>query len=162
MKSYIDWMDSDGFWVRSVWDDEKADWGESGKVRLQPEQRAIMSEALRFDERGKLAYETILYSCIKKSGKTALAASVGAWYAEEGRPGTEIYIIANTREQGVGRVFHDLEYHFKQRIAEGIFTEDRKKPNYISINRDRIEFGSGTYIQVLSQSFKASAGSRHA
>src|SRR5512145_2923159 len=107
MKQYTDWIDQDGFWVRETWQEDTQDWGETGKVVLQPIQRDILAEALRFDERGKLIYETVLFSCIKKSGKTALSASVGAWYAECGKPGTEIYIIANTREQGVGRVFQD-------------------------------------------------------
>lgn len=161
MINYIEWSDKRGFHVRENWDDETKDWGRSGPMILRPVQRDILSEALKFNESGKLVYETVVYSCIKKSGKTALAASVGAWYAEEGKPGTEIYVIANTKEQGVGRVFRDLEFHFKQRIAEGVYSDDRRSPSYISITESRIELPNDTFIQVLSQSFKASAGSRH-
>lgn len=161
MKNYVQWMDEDGFYVRSKWDHEKQDWGKGGKVILEKVQRDILSEAIRFNENGKLAYETVLYSCIKKSGKTAIAASVAAWYAEESEPGTEIYIIANTKEQGVGRVFQDLEFHFKECIKEGRFSDDKKSPSFVNILGARIEMANGSYIQVLSQSFKASAGSRH-
>lgn len=154
-------MDNEGFWVRENWSPDIEDWGDTGKMILQPVQRAILSEAIGFDERGKLKYETVVYSTIKKSGKTAVAASVGAWYAEEGKPGTEIYIIANSREQGVGRVFQDMVFHFEKRIEEGIYSKDKRKANYCNIMQYRIEFSNGTYIQVLSQSFKSSAGSRH-
>ncbi len=161
MIPYLEWIDTQGFWVREPWDHvHKKFSSEPGKVNLEPVQRTILGEALRMTD-DKLKYETVMYSCVKKSGKTAIAASVGAWYAETERPGTEIYVIANTKEQGVGRVFQDLEFHFKRRIEEGIYSLDKKKPNYISIMGARIEFANGTYIQVLSQSFKASAGSRH-
>lgn len=155
MRGYIDWMGSDGFWVRNTWDAEKKRMKGEGKLALMPEQKKILGYALRFNEEGLLHYDTVLYSCIKKSGKSAIGASVGCWYAEEADPGTEIYVIANTLEQGAGRVFRDISFHFSKRQEEF----GRK---YCKISEYRIDFPNGTFIQVLSQSFKSVAGSRHA
>ena len=81
--SYLDWLDTCGFHVNQTWDSEKDTWGAAGKIILADHQRRILSYALAYDENtGRFPYTTILYSCIKKSGKTALAASVGAWYSE--------------------------------------------------------------------------------
>lgn len=156
MISYLEWIDQKGYYVRESWDNEKQEMGGEGKLILFPIQRRILGHALTFDENGHLPYETVLYSCLKKSGKTAIAASVGAWYAEEARPGTEIYVIANTQEQASLRVFRDICFHFKKR-NQSLPSKFRCK-----ITKFRIDFPNETFIQVLSQSFKSAAGSRHA
>lgn len=130
-------------------------------MSLMPIQRRILGHCITFNENGKLPYETILYSTIKKSGKTAIAASVGAWYAEEARPGTEIYVIANTLEQGAGRVMRDLQFHFQKRIEQGVYSKKKADDNHCNISEYRIELANGTFIQVLASSFKSVAGSRH-
>lgn len=155
MRSYIDWMDEVGFWARETWSEEKKKMKGADNMLLFPIQRKILGTALALNEEGLLHYETVLYSCTKKSGKTAIAASVGCWYAEEGRPGTEIYVIANTQEQGAGRVFRDIIFHFRHR-------QEQYGKKYCKIGEFRIDLPNGTFIQVLAQSFKAVAGSRHA
>ena len=115
MKSYIDWIKEDGFHAREIWDDENKRMGGAGLLKLFPLQERILGYALQFNEDGLLKYETVLFSCTKKSGKTAIAASVGCWYAEVGKAGTEIYVIANTLESGAGRTFRDIQYQFQQR-----------------------------------------------
>jgi phage terminase large subunit-like protein len=162
LKNYLDYMDTNGFWLRQTWDMEKGKMGKEGKMVLFPVHRRIFGKVLSFDENGDLPYETILYSATKKSAKTTIAASVGAWYLEEGPSGTEIYVIANSKEQGEGRVMRDIQFHFEKRIEEGIYSENPKKPNYIRVTQYRIERANGSFIQVLGQSFKSSAGSRHA
>lgn len=157
MKNYLEWLDTDGFWVRDVWSEERKRMVGEGLFRLFPIQRRILGHALTFTEDGLLPYETILYSCVKKSGKTTIAASVGAWYAEEGPAGAEIYVIANDLEQAASRVFRDLQFHFKKR------NEHHKGKGYFcKVTEYRIEFPNGTFIQVLSNSYRSVAGSRHA
>lgn len=155
MKPYIDWMDSDGFYIQDAWDAVAEDTGGPGRLILFPRQRRILGYALQMDENGKLKYETILYSDIKKTGKTVIAASIGAWYLEESRPGTEIYISANSREQGTGRVMKDMKYHFERRRLE-------RGEKYCNVTQYRIELSNGSFVQVISQSYSSSAGSRHA
>lgn len=162
MKNYLQWMDEEGFWLRQTWNLETQKMGDEGKMMLFPLHRRIFSKVLTFDENGDLPFETILYSATKKSAKTTIAASVGAWYLEEGPSGTEIYVIANSKEQGEGRVMRDIQFHFEKRVQEGIYSENQKMPNAIRMTQFRIELANGSFIQVLGQSFKASAGSRHA
>src|SRR6266850_7784909 len=48
--------------------------------RLTDHQREILRLAFAFDSEGRLPYDTILYSCIKKSGKTTLNGALTlAW-----------------------------------------------------------------------------------
>lgn len=162
MLSYIDWMDKKGFWVRDTWDETKKRMKGMGKMKLFTEQRRILSEALSMNEEGMLNYETVLFSAIKKSGKTAVGSSVGCWYAEEGAGGSEIFVIANTLEQGEGRLMRDIKYHFEQRILDGTFSDKSAAANYIKITQYRIDLPNGTFIQALGQSYKSVAGSRHA
>src|SRR5688500_13791183 len=122
MLNYIDWMDKKGFWIRQTWNDEKKMMGPAGKMTLFPLHRRIFKKILTFNEDGRLPYETVLYSATKESAKTALSASVGAWYLEEQPAGTEIFVIANTKESGEGLVMRDIQFHFQQRIEEGLYS----------------------------------------
>jgi len=155
MREYTDWMDQEKFWIRDSWSMEEQDFVGEGPLVLFPRHRRILSHVLKFNEKGRFPYETVMFSDVKKTAKTALSASVGCWYAEEARPGTEIYIIANSLEQGEGRVMRDAQFHFEKRIA-------KNGPRYCKIGQYRIELHNGTFIQVSSQSFKSAAGSRHA
>lgn len=162
MRDYLTWMDTEGFWLRQTWNPETKKMGAAGKMTLFPLHRRIFGKVLTFNEQGDLPYETVLFSATKKSAKTTIAASVGAWYLEEGPAGTEIYVIANSKEQGEGRVMRDIQYHYEMRIQEGKYSDNPKAANYCKMNQFRIELSNGSFIQVLGQSFKASAGSRHA
>lgn len=157
MLNFLEWIDTKQYWVRDTWSDEKKRMIGEGPLHLFPIQRRILGHALTFTEEGLLPYETVLYSCVKKSGKTAIAAAVGAWYAEEGPAGSEIYVIANDLEQAASRVFRDLAFHFKKRNEH-----HKGKGNFCKITEYRIDFPNGTFIQVLSQSYRSVAGSRHA
>jgi len=54
---------------------------ELGKpFKLFPFQEKILELAFAFDEDGKLPYDTILFSCPKKSGKTTLNAALPLWF----------------------------------------------------------------------------------
>lgn len=154
---YLQWMDdpNQGFWIRDAWDVKANTTTGEGKLILFPRHRRIMDKALEITPEGRFRYQTVLYSDIKKTAKTALSASVGAWYAEVSRPGTEIYVIANSLEQGEGRVMRDLKFHFEKRLLE-------KGSGYCKIGQYKIELHNGTFIQVLAQSFRSAAGSRHA
>ena len=160
-RNYVDWIDQEGFYIRQTWNDEKKMMGPAGKMTLFPLHRKIFKKILTFDENGKLPYETVLYSATKKSAKTALSASVGAWYLEEQPAGTEIFVIANTKESGEGLVMRDIQFHFQMRIEEGKYSSNPRDKDFIKMNQFRIERANGSFIQVLAQSFKGVAGSRH-
>jgi len=146
--SFVDWIEKHGFLVRDVWDEEEEKWIGSGWMRLFSDQAEIFDFALQMDEENRFRYSTFLYSTIKKSGKTVLAAAVGAWYAEVAPPGTEIYIIANDLESSEGRVMRDIKYHARHRGYK--------------VKQYEIMLPNGTFIQALAQNYKSVAGSRHA
>jgi phage terminase large subunit-like protein len=55
---------------------------ELGKpFKLFPHQREILNLAFTFDKNGKLPYDTVIFSCPKKSGKTTLNAALTLWWA---------------------------------------------------------------------------------
>lgn len=151
MKPFVEWLNDPekGFWVRESWDEEKGRMVHGGKLKLLPHQEKILSYALQTDEDGYFKYTTVLYSCIKKSGKTTVSAAVVAWYADQAPSGTEIYVLANSLEHAEGRVMKDVKFHMERK--EGV-----------KITAYRIELPNGTFIQALGQAYKSIAGSRHA
>lgn len=159
MRNYLDWLDDPegGFYVREVWSADKSRMVGSGRLQLMPIQRRILGHCLVLDEDEKLPYETVLYSDIKKSGKTTISASVGAWFAEESKAGVEIYVIANSQDQANGRVMRDLQYHFEKKNA--LYKKLYNK-RFCRISEYRIDFPNGTFIQTLSNSYSSIAGSR--
>lgn len=161
MIDYLAFIETKGFWLRQVWDKEKKRMSGAGKMYLFPHQKRIFGKVLTFNEKDELPYETVMYSATKKSAKTTIAASVGAWYLEEAPPGTEIFVIANTLEAGEGRVMRDIQFHFQKRIEEGIYSDNRRDVNFCNLTQYRVELNNGSFIQVLAQSFKSVAGSRH-
>jgi len=52
-----------------------------GPMRLFPFQSAILEAALARNEQGKFTWQTVVFSAIKKSGKTRLSAMVDCWAA---------------------------------------------------------------------------------
>jgi hypothetical protein len=74
--------------------------------KLLPAERAFLEHAFRIGPDGRLLHNEWLYSCPKKSGKTTFEAIIeltitllfGGAYPES-------YILANSQEQGKGRVF---------------------------------------------------------
>jgi phage terminase large subunit-like protein len=69
----------------------------------------VLRLAFAFDSDGRLPYDTILYSCIKKSGKTTLNGALTlAWGFTQEAP-NEILILANDLEQTLARVFRTME-----------------------------------------------------
>src|SRR5689334_9999819 len=75
---------------------------------LLPHQRTVLREAFTFeqDEEGvwRLRLRLFVYSAIKKSGKTTIAAALKLWWNAT-RPRTETLICANDAEQSQSRVF---------------------------------------------------------
>ena len=78
-----------------------------GRIDLVQYQEDVLREILTPDERGLFKYSTIVWSDIKKSWKSTIAAAVNfarAWHSEWG----EYYIIANDLKQADSRVAHYL------------------------------------------------------
>ena len=118
---------------------------------LLPAEVAFLDHCFRRGDNGKLTYPEQIYSCPKKSGKTAFAALLtltavivyGGAYAEA-------YCIANDFEQAAGRVFKAIV----QMIERSPKLRDHAK-----IFANKIEFpDTGSTITALASDYAGAAG----
>lgn len=77
------------------------------RVVLAEHQRAILDHVLTPTD-GRLAYLTVLWSEVKKSGKTFIAACVGSWILNTWGPRAEVLCAGNDLEQSVARLFSEI------------------------------------------------------
>jgi len=83
---------------------------ETGKpIELMGFQKAILRYIFRLQPDGRWPFTTVVWSTVKKSGKTAQAGLVARWAAETwGRHG-EVSCLANDFEQAQGRTLTPTE-----------------------------------------------------
>lgn len=148
MKSFLEWLDQDGFYSKQVWDFETNKWSKApGLVKLFDYQRRILGHCFTPNPDGSFPYTDVVYSAPKKSGKTTVLALIVEWFAECGPDGSEIYSCANDMEQAQSRAFSDIDYHVTHKLG-------------LKTTAKRVDFENGTFIQVLAQHYASAAGSR--
>jgi len=154
MQNFVEWLDSGpGFLVNRVWDDKaKGFIHKTGKIRLWPHQRRIFEHVFTLDEKTeKFPYTTVIYSTVKKSGKTTWGAAIGAWFADQSYSGTEIYVLANDLEQAEGRMMKAIKFDAREKG----WSDD-------VIHKYDIQYPNTTTIQVLSSQYSSAAGGQQA
>ncbi len=119
---------------------------------LLDHQRDVLRLAIFFDEGGRLAFDTIIYSCPKKSGKTTINAALTLWWAFTQEPPNEILIIANDLEQAQGRVFKALA---------GLIQHNPELARSAEVQSRQIFLSNGTTITALASEYAGAAGSNH-
>jgi hypothetical protein len=77
-------------------------------VILMPHQKRILRRALMMDKDGYSKYSLVFWSEPKKSGKTTIAAAVGAYVASCIEAPNEISCVANDKEQAAGRIYRNM------------------------------------------------------
>lgn len=110
-----------------------------GRISLQPYQRDALGEALSQDEKGNYKYSIIVWSDIKKSAKSTLAAAVNLYRVVHTEFG-EFYVIANDLKQADSRVAHYI------RRAVELNPEMRRK---FRVQGYRITAPSGSFIEAI-------------
>ena len=160
MIPYVDWIDQGNFWVRGSYnpftDEEKA----QGPLILAQHQRDILGHCLTPGlEKGiwRMPYTTIIYSAPKKSGKTTIGASAGAWFTDQAVANTESFCLAGDYEHAMGRMFDDLLFDAKYGREAFPNGKLRLKPT-----KDLLSYPDGKTIQAIAQEYKTASGSRHA
>jgi len=115
-------------------------------------QRKILRHAFAFDQDGRLPWDTILYSCIKKSGKTTLngALTLGWRFTQEAP--NEILILANDLEQTLAHVY---------RTMEGIIKHNPELQREAEVQSRSIYLANGTILTAISGDYQGAAGSNH-
>ncbi len=150
MISYVDYISAGNFYIRGSYNPETDEEASVGPLMLLPHQYDILSHALTPDDKGNLPYTTVLYSCIKKSGKTTIGASVGDWFSKQIPANSESFCLAGDFEHAMGRMFADIEFNVRHQKSAKV------------ARKDLIIYPNQTIIQALAQEYKSAAGSRHA
>lgn len=121
---------------------------------LEEHQKQILRYAL--DPRND--FQTIVYSTIKKSGKTAIAAGVARWVAETWGYGNEVYMVANDAEQARGRQYASFLRSIE--LTPGYLTQKRLLPGkWHIVEREARHLPTSSSIKALSGDYRGEAGS---
>lgn len=136
------------------------DWAEhfiilpTGKqIHLEDHQRRILDHVFTFDEKGKLPYSIIVYSCPKKSGKTAINAVVMAYWAYNIEAPNEIITVANKRDQAIARGFREVRGYIERNPV--LHNEADR------ITEKEITLKNGSTVLAIPNDFQGEAGSNH-
>lgn len=116
---------------------------------LMAHQREILSAAFAFDADGRLPWDTIIYSAVKKSGKTTLNGAVTLWWAFTQEAPNDLKICANDQEQSVSRTFTTIEGLLKYNTELGASAK---------VLSAFIELSNGTTIEALANDYAGEAG----
>jgi hypothetical protein len=116
-------------------------------------QRRVLARAFRRSPDNPLAllFQVILWSELKKDGKTFVAAYLGLWWGFTNRY-TEVVVVANDLEQSVGRVFKTMVALCRMNPA---------LMKFVTIRATEIQFSNGTTITAIASEYRGAAGSRH-
>jgi len=124
----------------------------SKPIVLLPHQKSILRYA--FDNE----FQTIVYSTVKKSGKTAIAALVARWIAETWGNNNEVYLIANDYEQARGRVYQKALESIE--LTPGYNIVKRELPGrWRIVERQATFMPTHSIMRAVSSDYKGEAGS---
>jgi phage terminase large subunit-like protein len=88
-----------------------------------------------------LPYDTIIYSCVKKSGKTTINGAVTLAWGFTQEPPNEILVLANDLEQTLARVFNTME---------GIIKFNPELQREAEVQSRTIYLANGTTVTAIS------------
>ena len=120
-----------------------------GRIKLIDYQRDVLREALSTDEKGNYKYSIILWSDIKKSAKSTIAAAVNLYRAHF-TEFAEMYVIANDLKQADSRV----NYYIRRAIQ----LNPKLREKYRTLGY-RTTAPSGAFIEAVPIDPSGEAGS---
>lgn len=102
-------------------------------------------------------YQTLLFSTVKKSGKTTIGALVARWIAETWGRFNEVYCMANDKEQARGRVYAKALSSIE--LDPRYSRQHKSIPGYWDIiERQATHIPTGSYLRAVSNDYKGEAG----
>ena len=130
------------------------DWDfSSGELlKLHTTQKRILDFVFTKNSKGRFPYETIVYSTIKKEGKTTLAGGIGAWFAACIEPPNLVLTLANDQEQSAGRIFAAMTPTLN---ALGC-----RVPTAVS-SKPEVRLPNGTVVQAIANNYSGAAGANY-
>jgi phage terminase large subunit-like protein len=133
------------------------DLGEPMPITLLPHQKTI----LRFMFSFVINWRLMIYSTVKKSGKTAIAGAVARYVAEHFGPRNEVLCMANDLEQAKGRIYKamcdSIELNPKFDRSKNVLSN-----KWRIIQREATCIKNGTTVRAVSVDYKGEAGSNPA
>lgn len=122
-------------------------------LKLETVQKRILRHVLSLDPKtGLFPYRTVVWSQIKKSGKTGTAGAVGAWFAAQIEAPNLVLTVANNQEQSAGRIFDALKPTMKLLGCE-VPTAKNATPE--------IRLSNGTLIKAIPNNYEGQAGANY-
>lgn len=138
------------------------DQGKPRLISLLPHQKIILD--LFFNPKVATSlgcgpnFQTLVYSTIKKSGKTAIAAVVARWITETWGSHSEVFSLANDLEQARGRIYQAAITSIE--LTPGYTRQAKGIPNrWRVIERQATHLPSHSTLKAVSADYKGEAGS---
>jgi phage terminase large subunit-like protein len=119
---------------------------------LYPHQREVLRLAFDFDTEGRLPRDTILYSAVKKSGKTSMLALLALYWAMTQEAPNEIILLANDLEQTQARAYATIQklLRYNPELDPGA-----------NIRGKEILLSNDSVIKPIASEYAGAAGSNH-
>lgn len=128
-------------------------------IRFEPFQKAVLWYAFPPGLAEGFRFSLVVYSTIKKSGKTTIGGVVGRWVAEARSRSGEVYTLGNDQRQAKERSFThikrslELTPGYRRRGAEGML------PDRWLAQSNRLDcLTTGTKIEALAVDARGEAG----
>jgi len=128
------------------------DYSAAKLVELSPRQIDICDHVLTPNENGVFPYRTVVFSTIKKEGKTTLAGAVGSWWGANIEPPNLILTLANDQEQSAGRIFGAM--------LPTLYALGCKVP-FAQSSKPEVRLPNGTLIQAIANNYAGAAGGNY-
>lgn len=123
-------------------------------IKFEPHQKRILEHLFTFGEDGKIPYSLVIYSCVKKSGKTTLNAIINAYWAFNIEAPNELIMAANKLEQVTSRAFRELKGYIERNPKLLEQTE--------RLTEREIKLTNGTVITAIPNDAAGQAGANQA
>lgn len=135
----------------------------TGKLAvLAPHQKCILRLMFKRNRQGRLRYRAMVYSAIKKSGKSAIAGMLARWMAETQIRYGEIFTIGNDLIQARDRSFREVRQSIE--VNPGYNRQRQQLPGKWNL-RSQLTMTSlvtGTQIKAISVDAAGEAGGKQA
>lgn len=126
-------------------------------IVLEPHQKAVLRYALQRREDGHLRFNTVIYSSIKKSGKTAIAGGIVGWVAETWGKYGEILCVGNDAEQAKERAFRAHKTSIE--LTPGFDRGRQVLPDrWRVLTKEATCLSTGTVVKAIATDYKGEAG----
>lgn len=126
-------------------------------IRLLPHQKAVLNYAFTRRPDGRLPFTTVIYSTVKKSGKTTIAGGIGRWAAETWQRFGEVLCVGNDADQARERAFKAMSDSIQ--MEEGYQLNKRLLPGRWKLGTKEMTcLTTGTKVKAIATDYTGEAG----